>query len=113
MSVLTCASCESPSMRRDDNPVVYDTLMSIPIKFCECNLPSLQEIEYSKAEMREIYWLATEPTRREGNSISIALPEKLLNALGWMVSEEEELYLTKRGRKLLPLMLLVANELHI
>lgn len=111
MRLLSCAHCASPFMYRRDNPVVHDTLEAMPINFCSCEHPEPVETKFTQGELRECYWLATEPIAREGSSVSIALDQSLLSHLGWIVVDDDGLLLTKRGRKLFPLLLTIANEL--
>lgn len=98
-------------MDRDENPLVYDTLNALPIHFCDCDHPDLFDTEYNKSELREVYYLATEPIARKGDEVSIAISETMLSELRWVVLQEDGMYMTSRGRKLFPLLLTVANEL--
>jgi hypothetical protein len=111
MNVMHCEKCHSPFMHREDNPLIWDSLNDIPIGFCGCDCPALVAPTYSETEYREVYWLATEPTARNGAEIAVTIDERLLRTLGWIIGDNDEVYLTQRGRKLLPLMMLIANDI--
>lgn len=106
-----CAECEGPWFNRDDNPTVWDTLNRLPIGFCDCLVPDFKPVEYELGERAEVYYLATAPATNTNKQVCILLDEQDLEQLGWIHVQDEQFYLTKRGKKLLPLLLLVASDL--
>ena len=111
--IFICDTCSSPWMEKKDHPAIWDSLDHLPIGWCPCPEPVLVPMEYAQGEFREIYYLALSSTMPEdGEDISVLLDEEELQLLQWVKRKEENWWLTTKGRKLLPLCLIVASDLH-
>ena len=111
--LFTCESCSSPWIDKRAYPDVFESLDTLPIGWCDCREPELKETEFGQADFREAYWLALSDTLSDKqDNVSVLLDERILQELEWVKRKQDDWWITTKGRRLLPLCLIVANDLH-
>lgn len=112
MSVFRCNMCTDTWIDKTLHKGPFYMLQDMHYRMCKCSEPTLNVLEYDQQELNEIYFTATSPSGENTEEAYLRLSVKELLELHWIEQKEDNrIFLTLRGVKLLPLAVIVAWDL--
>lgn len=112
MSVYRCSACSDTWIDKEIHKGPFFMLKDMHYRMCHCDKPELTALEYDQHELNEIYFTATSPSGESSDEAYLRLSIKELLEYGWVEKRDDNrIFLTFRGVKLLPLAVIIAWDL--